>query len=301
MVNQRQVIYYIIADLQLELTLPQWVDVSELLPNFESFKSDYQSDKVISCKVRIVEDDLYFESEGAKLLSDISIVWGDRFTFYEQQDAYWTLIETDKKGGFYWKMKSRKHFSENEIYCGGLADVKNHFISWYIMVAFAQSALAYQCVLVHASVVMDRHSGYAFLGKSGTGKSTHSRLWLSHIEGVTLLNDDNPAVRVLGDTVWIYGTPWSGKTKCYIAEKRPLEALVRLNQAKENKFFQREGKKALVALLPSCSAIRWNLQLYSALINILVEIIDKVKIGELFCLPDREAAQLCYKEIKNCK
>ena len=54
------------------------------------------------------------------------------------------------------------------------------------------------------------------LGKSGTGKSTHSRLWLKYIPDTKLLNDDNPAVRIMdNNTIMIYGTPWSGKTPCY--------------------------------------------------------------------------------------
>lgn len=291
-------VYYSIADLQLEITLPSEGDLSNILPNFEPFKSDYIEDKPVSCRIYFSAVDLDFDISQTKLLSDISIVWGDRFTFYEAENFYWTLIQYGSDNTKYWKMRSSKDFKFNTIYCGALDDIKNSFISWYCMVAFAQSALLYKCVLIHASVVVDEDSGYAFLGKSGTGKSTHSRLWLTHIPGFTLLNDDNPAVRIENNKVSIYGTPWSGKTKCYINDVRTLKGLVRLIQAPQNVFTIQKNKDALLALLPSCSAIRWNKFLYATLVNILIDLISLTPVAQLECLPNEDAAQLCFKELK---
>jgi hypothetical protein len=153
--------------------------------------------------------------------------------------------------------------------------------------------------LIHASVVEKDGNGYAFLGKSGTGKSTHSSLWLRYIEGTELLNDDNPAVRIEKDgNVSVYGAPWSGKTPCYRNRGVRLKALVRLEQATENRFTWKEGVAALITLLPSCSSMRWNSGLYAAMCNHLETIIGRVEVGYLECLPDREAALLCYEEVK---
>lgn len=291
-------VYYSIADLQLEITFPKESDLSIILPNFEPFKSDYDQEKIVSCQIYLSSVDLDFDRAKSKLLSDISIVWGDRFTFHETDDFYWTLIQYGADPTKYWKMRSSKDFKVNTIYCGAIGEVKNSFLSWYAMVAFAQSSLLQKCVLIHASVVVDQKYGYAFLGKSGTGKSTHSRLWVNHIPNVSLLNDDNPAIRIINGRVVIYGTPWSGKTKCYIADSRPLKGLVRLKQAPHNIFEVRKNKDALLALLPSCSAIRWNGNLYSTLVNILIDLISYIPIAELQCLPNEEAAQLCFSELK---
>ena len=111
---------------------------------------------------------------------------------------------------------------------------------------------------------------------------------------MSLLNDDNPAIRIIDNKVLVFGTPWSGKTNCYVNDVRLLKGLVRLKQAPYNKFEIRRNKEALLALLPSCSAIRWNSVLYSTLINILIEIISAIPVGELECLPDEEAAQICH-------
>lgn len=291
-------IYYSIADLQLEITLPKENDLSLMLPNFESFRGELNVESPISCHINLSTIDLEFDKSKSKLLSDISIVWGDRFTFYEAEEFYWTLIQYGSDPDKTLKMRSSKDFKFNTIFAGQLAETKNNFLSWYAMVAFAQSALLHNCILIHASVVVDSSFGYAFLGKSGTGKSTHSRLWIDYIPGVSLLNDDNPAIRIQKDKVLIYGTPWSGKTNCYINDKRPLKGLVRLKQGPENTFHVKRNKDSLLTLLPSCSAIRWNKNLYSKLVTILIDILAHTTIAELQCLPNKEAAQLCYHELK---
>ncbi|MDR1683083.1 MAG: hypothetical protein LBS25_06825 [Candidatus Symbiothrix sp.] len=172
-------------------------------------------------------------------------------------------------------------------------------LSPFLMIAFAQAVVLHQTVLLHASVVEKDGWGYAFLGKSGTGKSTHSSLWIRHIEGTKLLNDDNPALKIGEDgKVYICGTPWSGKTPCYINKQVRLKAIVRLEQAPQNRFSQMKGANAMISLLPSCSSMRWNNELYSALCGILEETIQKTTIGRLECLPNREAAQLCYEKIQ---
>jgi len=291
-------IYYTVADLQLVVTLPKECDESVILPNFTSFRADKSLDLHTSCHIYISYVDLEFDHQSANLLSDISIVWGDRFTFYETEEYYWTLIQYSSDKSKHWKMRSSKDFTVNTIYCGQFDNIKNNFISWYCMVAFAQSSLLHKCVLIHASVVINDKYGYAFLGKSGTGKSTHSRLWIEFNNGFKLLNDDNPAIRIVDGDVRVYGTPWSGKTPCYISDMRPLKGFVRLKQAPYNRFEIRKNKEALLALLPSCSAIRWNLTLYSTLVNTLIELISAVRVGELECLPNEHAAKLCYEELK---
>ena len=105
-----------------------------------------------------------------------------------------------------------------------------------MMLMFAFSTAAYGTLEMHASVIQNSGKAYLFLAKSGTGKSTHSRMWLENIEGSTLLNDDNPIVRVLPDgQIRVYGSPWSGKTPCYVNEDYPLGAFVQIRRAAENR------------------------------------------------------------------
>ncbi|MDE5813283.1 MAG: hypothetical protein K2H72_03265, partial [Muribaculaceae bacterium] len=153
-------------------------------------------------------------------------------------------------------------------------------------------------LLLHASTVEYDGKGYLFLGRSGTGKSTHSRLWLENIKGSELLNDDNPILRIINGKVYVFGSPWSGKTSCYRNKKLPVDGIVRLHQAPFNKITPLTGIKGYAALLPSCSCMKWNHDMANAIHSTISKVIEKVPIYALECLPDKEAAFLCHKNLK---
>lgn len=155
----------------------------------------------------------------------------------------------------------------------------------------------YDTLLVHASVVRYDGGGYMFLGRSGTGKSTHSRMWLSNIEGAELLNDDNPVVRVTDGKVMVYGTPWSGKTPCYRNESVPLKAVVRLSQAPHNKVSRNLPVQAYASLMPACSCMRWDRASTDALHKTVEKVISSVACWHLECLPDADAARVCHNAV----
>ncbi|MBQ2366830.1 MAG: hypothetical protein II296_00740 [Bacteroidaceae bacterium] len=103
------------------------------------------------------------------------------------------------------------------------------------MIAFVYSSALHGTATIHASCVAVGDKACAFIGPSGVGKSTHAALWLQHIEGARLLNDDQPAIRPGNDgRVHIYGTPWSGKTPCYRNEKATLSSIFFMEQSRDN-------------------------------------------------------------------
>ena len=149
-------------------------------------------------------------------------------------------------------------------------------------------------LMVHASVVAHDGGAYMFLGRSGTGKSTHSSLWLKHIENTYLLNDDNPVIRVEDGQVNIYGTPWSGKTPCYKNMEVPLKAVVRLSQAPYNKITRLAPLQSFASLRPACSCKRWDSEAMGMLHKSVEKAISAVACYHLECLPDEAAAVLCH-------
>ena len=166
-----------------------------------------------------------------------------------------------------------------------------------LMLLYTYRTAPYDTLMVHASVIASDGGGYMFLGKSGTGKSTHSRLWLENVAGTALLNDDNPVVRVNGEDVIVYGTPWSGKTPCYRNESAPVAAMVSLKQGPRNRFESKEDIAAFGALLPGCSVLRFDRNLYGNLCETLIELAEMVCVGEMRCLPDMDAAHICWEGI----
>ena len=107
-------------------------------------------------------------------------------------------------------------------------------------------------MLLHAAILEYENKGYAFLGRSGTGKSTHTGLWLKHISGSKIVNGDKPILEYKGGEFIAYGTPWMGKEGLGYNAGVPLKGLCFLEQAKEN---------SVVKLTPAEAASRIFLQI----------------------------------------
>ena len=167
-----------------------------------------------------------------------------------------------------------------------------------LMVMYALATSDKHTALFHSSVVSYKGRAYMFLGKSGTGKSTHSSLWLKYIEGTELVNDDNPVVRYLDDgSIYVYGSPWSGKTPCYRNVNYPLGAIVDLSQAPKNVIRRFRPIEAYAALIASISGKRWDSKLAEGLHETENLLATNASVWHLDCLPDEEAAVLCCKSI----
>ena len=167
-------------------------------------------------------------------------------------------------------------------------------ISTALMMLYTYATAPLDTLLMHASVV--RYAGKAnlFLGVSGTGKSTHSRLWLSHIDGCDLVNDDNPVLRVEEGVLYVYGSPWSGKTPCYRNLRVPVRAIIRLEQAPRNEIRRLSGLQAYASILSGASSIRWERTLMDRMTATVEKASNLAACWHLDCLPDPEAAAVCF-------
>ena len=167
-----------------------------------------------------------------------------------------------------------------------------------LMVLYALATAAKGTVLFHAAVVSYQGKGYMFLGPSGTGKSTHASLWLRHIEGTALVNDDNPVVRISDDgRATVYGSPWSGKTPCYRNLSYPVGAIVDLHQAKANRIHRLSMLEAYAAMYVSFSGYRFIKEMADGLHATNEKVISTVPCYGLECLPDADAARLCFQTV----
>lgn len=153
-------------------------------------------------------------------------------------------------------------------------------------------------LLTHSSSVIYEGRAYLFLGKSGTGKSTHSRMWLSALDGVVLMNDDHPVIRVGDDGVPVaYGSPWSGKTKCYKNISAPVGGIIRISRAPYNKASRLTPFQAYASLMTSCSGMTWEKPLADGKDHALQAVVSKVPCWVMECLPDEDAARVCCKAV----
>ena len=162
------------------------------------------------------------------------------------------------------------------------------------MLIYAFAAVGLQTLLFHASVIVRQQRAFLFLGHSGTGKSTHSRQWMTAFEDAVLLNDDNPVLRILPDgEVRVYGSPWSGKTPCYKNESAPVGALVQLQQAPENAITPLRMTRAYPYILASVSGLKIIPEMMDSLYESIARLLESRPVYLLRCLPNPDAARLC--------
>lgn len=165
-----------------------------------------------------------------------------------------------------------------------------------LMIMFAFASVPYDTLLMHASCVVADGKAYPFIAQSGTGKSTHSSLWLKNIANTHLLNDDNPILRIVNGTVMMYGSPWSGKTPCYRQEKFPVGAIVRICRAPANSIERLSVVHAFAAILPSCSTMKTDGRLHGTLCQTIGKVISRISVYAMHCLPNNEAAFICHSQ-----
>ncbi len=209
---------------------------------------------------------------------------------------------------YYFRMKKEKEVflmeitNQNGLFSATTnmdENTPSHLLRFAVWMAFNIACVHHQTVAFHASTISCEDRSILFLGESGTGKSTHTRLWLNNIPDTELLNDDSPFIRVKGNEVFVFGSPWSGKTPCYKNKNTPVAAIVRLSQAPYNKITQLKGISALGALLPSCPpAFAYDETLFSHISEILSVILQQIPVYSLECLPDPDAAYLVFRTLK---
>lgn len=168
-----------------------------------------------------------------------------------------------------------------------------------LMLVFAFAGSFHDTLLIHASLVRHEGYGYAFIAKSGTGKSTQVANWLRTVPNCDLMNDDNPIIRICDGKPIIYGSPWSGKTPCYRRTSAPLGAITRIDRAPENYVEQMKPIEAFGSFLPSCSAMKWEKSIYSRICDSVTAVITNTPIYTLHCTADPESAIVCRNAIKH--
>ena len=138
--------------------------------------------------------------------------------------------------------------------------------------------------------------GYLFLGHSGTGKSTHARMWLQAFPDAWLLNDDNPILRVMDNgEVRVYGSPWSGKTPCYKNQYVRVGGIVKLSQAPHNKLRKLSLPEAYAYILSSASGLKVESKMTDSMHETIKHVVTHVGCYHLDCLPNTEAAEVCWE------
>lgn len=162
--------------------------------------------------------------------------------------------------------------------------------------SFYRQLLQYNGMMLHASAVMMDGKAYLFSAPSGTGKSTHTRLWqqVFGADRARILNDDKPALRLEEGIWYAYGTPWSGKHDISINARVPLAGIAMIERSDTNTIEPFGGREAIAAFLEQTVRPKDGL-LRIRLLELLDQLLTHVPVWKLRCNMDPEAAQTAYR------
>ena len=267
-----------------------------LLPSFKPFRIAEPTGELL---FTLTVDDGLRPEEEKTLVRNFDTGNGDTLV-YQLPDGGYQYVIRNIQNSDCCLLVCNKTFSECRCALNGNWVMRSFGLNDALMLIYAFAGAFKQTLLIHASCILYEGYGYPFIAKSGTGKSTHTSLWMKHIEGAELMNDDNPIIRISNDnggTPYIYGSPWSGKTPCYRQIKAPLGAVTRIERAPANSVERLRPVQAFASLLPCCSSMKWDGDLYDHLCTAISRIIETTPIYTLHCLPDEEAALICNKTI----
>ncbi len=141
--------------------------------------------------------------------------------------------------------------------------------------------------VMHGAALKYGQNAYIFTAPSGTGKTTHLRLWQKYLgDKVSVINGDKPILKIENGVVTVYGTAWAGKENLRSNDSAPLKAICILKRGKENKIYKVNPKEHFATLLNQIylpkneAAARKNLELFSQLINLVPVCVLECDISE---------------------
>ena len=167
-----------------------------------------------------------------------------------------------------------------------------------LMLLAARELVNYDVLLIHGSALCMDGEGYLFIAPSGTGKSTHARLWREAFgDRVWMVNDDKPMLRIEEDRVLACGTPWDGKHRLSRNASAPVKAMAWLYRDRENHIERLPKKKAFQFVIMQSYASE-DPTVMTRITNLEAKILNKVPFYALGCNMSAEAALTAWKGMK---
>lgn len=163
---------------------------------------------------------------------------------------------------------------------------------------FYFALLNYNGILLHSSCIVVDGVAYAFSADSGTGKSTHTSLWLKRFKDrAYMLNDDKPAIRKIDGKIYACGTPWSGKYDYSTPKLVRLGGICFLERSEKNWIKKADTNKAVFNIF-SQTIRRLEPNRMNLLFDVLEDIFKSVPLYEFGCNISEEAVDVSYGAMK---
>ncbi len=155
----------------------------------------------------------------------------------------------------------------------------------------------YKMLFMHGSAIEYKGKAYIFVAPSGTGKSTHTRLW-KELFGteVTVINDDKPFLSFRDGKVYVCGTPWRGKHNIGQNVTAELGGICILCRGETNEIHMVDSADSVKEIIQQSNLHRYKDNALLAL-DLIDMLLKTVPVYRLFCTPTMDAVEVCHNEI----
>lgn len=155
----------------------------------------------------------------------------------------------------------------------------------------------FNTLLIHGSALCMDGQAYLFIAPSGTGKSTHSRLWREAFgDRVWMINDDKPLIRFADGKATVYGSPWDGKHHLSRNASAPLKAIVNLQRGQTNHIERISKRDAFLVLLRQRYSMKDDAGI-RRIIDLQTSLLDTAPFYRLYCNMEKEAVWTAWKGV----
>lgn len=162
-------------------------------------------------------------------------------------------------------------------------------------VNFYKHLLNFSGFMLHSSCVVVDGEAYLFSADPGTGKSTHTKMWLDMFgERAFILNDDKPALRLVDGNWYAYGTPWSGKNDVSRNVRARIRGIAMIERAQKNSIERFTGVDAIAAIMRQCNRPK-GVEYREKLLDLLSKLFSDIPVWKLKCSMEAEAARVSYR------
>jgi hypothetical protein len=162
----------------------------------------------------------------------------------------------------------------------------------------ATQILRFNTLLFHGSAIAVDGEVYVFTARSGTGKSTHARLWRKKFgERVVMVNDDKPMLKVQNGKISVCGTPWNGKHRLDTNVELPLKAICIIYQDADNHIERISVHDALPVLWEQSYRPSDEMDM-GKMLEMFGEIAENIPIYRLGCNMEDKAADVAWEGMR---
>ncbi|MGN0462354.1 MAG: hypothetical protein ACI4HZ_07910 [Ruminococcus sp.] len=163
---------------------------------------------------------------------------------------------------------------------------------------FYEAVLDFDAILLHSSAIAVDNEAYLFTADSGTGKSTHTKLWMDYFgDRAVMINDDKPVIRIIDGKIFACGTPFSGKHDINSNILVPLKGICCLNRGKENHIEKISNREAIQKLMQQTLLVPHKSGVNN-LLDVLDRVIKGVNVYKLYCDISQDAVLTSYNGMK---